>query len=64
MERGKGMKKNKVIVSISISPRIWDFVIKLSKEWHCSKSWIVENLIYTALIRSGVVPDEDKQDSE
>lgn len=52
--------KNKITISISINEDILKWISERAVEWHVSRSWLIENMLYTAMIKSGVLPDENK----
>lgn len=53
--------KDKVTISISINREIDRWLRIRSEEWRCSKSWLIENLLYASMVQSGAIPDADKQ---
>lgn len=58
------MRSNKKTISISINVEVLDWLEQRCKEWHVSRSWLIENMIYTALVKSGIIPDEHKEVAE
>lgn len=56
--------KNKVIISCSINKEIADWLTKRAEEWKVPRSWLIENLLYSAMIKSGVLPDADIKENQ
>ena len=56
--------KNKVIISCSINKEVAEWLQRRAEEWKVPKSWLIENLLYSAMIKSGVLPDADKQEDQ
>ena len=56
--------KNKVIISCSINKEVAEWLLRRAEEWKVPKSWLIENLLYSAMIKSGVLPDADKQEDQ
>lgn len=55
---------NKITASISINKEVWDWITKRAEEWHCSRSWLIENMLFHAMIKSGALPDANKEGLE
>lgn len=53
--------KDKIVISVSINKDIDKWLKIRSEEWRCSKSWLVENLLFAAMVRSGALPDANEQ---
>ena len=53
--------RDKITISCSINKDVAKWLRHRAKEWHCSVSWLVEQLLYASMIKSGVLPDADKQ---
>lgn len=56
--------RNTKVISISIPESVDEWIDRRCKEWKCKKSWFVSQLLYSAMIRSEVLPGEHEKRSE
>lgn len=47
-------------IAISIHPDLLKWIDRRAEEWKVSRSWLIENLLYTAMIKSGIIPNQDE----
>lgn len=53
--------KDKVVISCSINKDVAEWISQRAEEWRCSRSWLIENLLFSAMVASGALPDADEQ---
>lgn len=53
--------KDKVVISCSINKDVAEWIGKRANEWKVSRSWLIENLLFSAMVKSGVLPYENKE---
>lgn len=56
--------KDKVVISCSIPKDVAVWLDRRADEWRVSRSWLISNLLFSAMVHSGVLPDADKKDDQ